>query len=405
MSKLRIISFRIPAEKVDELDRVAEATGSDRSSLLNQAVNDLLDQRRRSRAEAVPHPAPPVQEQPAAPHARAIAAPPPPLQAAPHPAPRADLQPSPPAPHAEFPGRAAIPSRASAQGILSRTILPADAPDSPAPLSAPASAPRPKKGPHGRLLVFLSAKGGSGVTTLACNFAAALASESRQKTLLIDLNLPLGDAAINLGIRPHFSTVSALRNASRLDSIFLCTLLERHPSGLFLLAAPTELSPAQFTVDALDRLLEVARQEFDFVIIDGGSKLDLKHTNSFHESDTIYLVTQVGVPELRNANRLISEFTAVDGPDLDIVINRYDPRSQVITEQSIEKALTKPARWRIPNDYAAVQRMLNSANPLADEDSPVSRTILQMARYVSGRPEPSEEPKNSGLFGWKVSRV
>jgi pilus assembly protein CpaE len=158
-------------------------------------------------------------------------------------------------------------------------------------------------------------------------------------------------------------------------------------------------------VDALDRLLEVARQEFDFVIIDGGSKLDLKHTNSFHESDTIYLVTQVGVPELRNANRLISEFTAVDGPDLDIVINRYDPRSQVITEQSIEKALTKPARWRIPNDYAAVQRMLNSANPLADEDSPVSRTILQMARYVSGRPEPSEEPKNSGLFGWKVSRV
>ena len=60
---------------------------------------------------------------------------------------------------------------------------------------------RPSKKAHGRLLVFLSAKGGSGATTLACNYAVSLAQESKQRTLLIDLNLPLGDAAINLGIR------------------------------------------------------------------------------------------------------------------------------------------------------------------------------------------------------------
>jgi len=60
---------------------------------------------------------------------------------------------------------------------------------------------RPSKKTNGRLLVFLSAKGGSGATTLACNFAVSLAQESLQKTLLIDLNLPLGDAAITLGIK------------------------------------------------------------------------------------------------------------------------------------------------------------------------------------------------------------
>ena len=42
-------------------------------------------------------------------------------------------------------------------------------------------ASRPAKKAEGRLLVFLSAKGGSGVTTLACNFAVSLAQESGKK--------------------------------------------------------------------------------------------------------------------------------------------------------------------------------------------------------------------------------
>src|ERR1035437_4414316 len=67
--------------------------------------------------------------------------------------------------------------------------------------SALRKALRPSKKASGRLLVFLSAKGGSGATTLACNYAVSLAQESQKKTLLIDLNLPLGDAAINLRIK------------------------------------------------------------------------------------------------------------------------------------------------------------------------------------------------------------
>ena len=93
------------------------------------------------------------------------------------------------------------------------------------------AASRPARKPDGRLLVFLSAKGGSGVTTLACNFAVSLAQESGQKTLLIDLNLPLGDVGINLGIRAEHSVVSVLQNFKRLDAMFLSGLLESHSSG------------------------------------------------------------------------------------------------------------------------------------------------------------------------------
>ena len=58
---------------------------------------------------------------------------------------------------------------------------------------------------------------------LASNFAVALAKESGQKTLLIDLDLPLGDAALNLGIAAEFSAIDALQQADRLDAQFLAS--------------------------------------------------------------------------------------------------------------------------------------------------------------------------------------
>src|SRR5271165_2385275 len=82
----------------------------------------------------------------------------------------------------------------------------------------------PARGTHkaeGRLCVFWGAKGGSGVTTIATNFAIAAAQESGKKVVLIDLDVPLGDAVLNLGLVPMYSTVDALQNYARLDTNFL----------------------------------------------------------------------------------------------------------------------------------------------------------------------------------------
>jgi predicted transcriptional regulator len=47
MSSLRTISFRIPAEKVAQLDEIAKAMDRDRSYLLNQAVESYLSEQNR----------------------------------------------------------------------------------------------------------------------------------------------------------------------------------------------------------------------------------------------------------------------------------------------------------------------------------------------------------------------
>jgi Flp pilus assembly CpaE family ATPase len=262
---------------------------------------------------------------------------------------------------------------------------------------------RAAKRSGGRLLLFCGSKGGAGVTAIACNFAVAIAQESGESTLLIDLDLPLGDAALNLGITPGYSTIDALQNFGRLDASFLSKLLVKHNSGLFVLAAPGNYSVYQSSNDAILKLLTVARQEFQNVVVDVGSKLDITGvTAPFKDADTIYLVTQSGIPELRNANRLIQQNAEAEGPNLEVVLNRYVSRGMRVSDDDIKKALTKPARWKIPNDYAAMSQMHDTAMPVTSTDSLIGRQFAQMARSVCGLADIPEEKKR-GFFSFKRS--
>ena len=146
----------------------------------------------------------------------------------------------------------------------------------------------------------------------------------------------------------------------------------------------------------------VARQDFDNVVVDMGSRLDLMGTSLFKDGSTVYLVIQAGIAGLRNSNRLISQYFSSDIPKLEIVLNRFQPRSLGVAEDQITKALTRPAQWKIPNDYAAVRRMQHTAIPLALEDSPISRLIRQMARTACSLPPVQE--KGSGFSFKKISR-
>lgn len=253
--------------------------------------------------------------------------------------------------------------------------------------------------PGGKVLVFLGGKGGSGVTTVACNFAVSLVQECEQSAVLIDLDLPLGDAALNLGITPQFSTVDALQNYSRLDQNFLSKLLTKHSSGLFVLAAPGKFPQVEISNEAMERLVSIARASYDFVIVDAGSRFDLSGTTLVDQADTVYLVMQAGIPELRNSHRVISEYFKTGNSNLEIVLNRFMPRSGGVDEEHISKALTRPVQWKIPSDYVTVRRMQNEATPLALEDSMIARAIQDMARTACGLPAKPEKKKGFSLFG------
>src|SRR5215203_6345729 len=92
-------------------------------------------------------------------------------------------------------------------------------------------------GVQGQTFAFVGAKGGVGTTTLAVNVAAALARASQERTLLIDLHMSYGDAAVFLGAEPRFSVVDAIENTHRLDEAFFDSLVVATKSRVQLLAS------------------------------------------------------------------------------------------------------------------------------------------------------------------------
>jgi len=289
--------------------------------------------------------------------------------------------------------------RAGAREFLSQPIAPSTIAEALVRASVRRPPVRASKKTLGKLFVFAGAKGGSGVSTIASNFAILLARESNKNTLLLDLDLPLGAAALDLGIMTQFSTANALQNISRLDSNFLSKLLTKHSSGLSVLSAPDKYTPIHASDEAIGKLLIVARQDFDYVVVDAGSSMGSTYKTLLEGAAVVYLVTQVSISELRNSNRLISEFFTLPLPKLEIVLNRFTPNTLGIDEENITKALTKPATWKVPSDYGTVQRAQNTATPLAMGDSAVAEVIRQMARTACGLPAVPEKKKRFHLFG------
>jgi pilus assembly protein CpaE len=290
--------------------------------------------------------------------------------------------------------------RAGAREFLTQPIAPSTIAEAMVRASVRRPAHRPAKRAEAKLLMFIGAKGGAGVSTLAANFAVALSQGSRQRTALLDLNLPLGNTAIDLGLTASLSALDALRNLERLDSHFLSTVMVKHSSGLSVLAAPDHYSPLDIREDSIEKLVSVVRQDFDYVVVDAGAGIGLVGRALLSAATTVYLVLQVSLPELRNANRIVSEYFQSGTPQLEFVLNRFNPRSVEIDEEAITKALTMPAKWRVPSDYVAVRKAQNLASPIVLESSPISQAIRQMAGGAPGySPTVEAKKKKFSIFG------
>jgi pilus assembly protein CpaE len=252
----------------------------------------------------------------------------------------------------------------------------------------------------GKVMVFWGSKGGSGVTTLAANFAIALRMETAAEVALLDLNPDLGDVALLLGVTPRFTVVDALQNTKRLDQDFISTLMTEHPSGVSVLAAPETYGPAAPSESRdVERLAEVFRNQYPWVVVDAGRGLGSSADALFQMASTIYLVTQLDIPSLRNTQRFISYVQRTTDRPIEVVVNRFDPRRTEFNDERVSKAVGQSPKWKIPNDFGAVHHSVNTGSPLILDKSPVSHVLKAMARAATGRPVLEEKRRSWNLFG------
>ena len=95
--------------------------------------------------------------------------------------------------------------------------------------------------PLGRLIGVVGAKGGVGASTIAHNLAWSLASITEMATIIADLDIAFGTAALNYNQDPPQGVADAVFDPERVDATLVDRVLSKCGDNLSLLAAPATL--------------------------------------------------------------------------------------------------------------------------------------------------------------------
>lgn len=244
-----------------------------------------------------------------------------------------------------------------------------------------------KREHKGSVVAFLPSKGGSGATFLATNAAAMLAARGK-KVALIDLNLHMGEAALYMCDEPPLKSIADVAtDAERIDEALVQASLAQTGDNLWLLAAPeTPEAAMEVQPDAVARVIELLRAQFDYVVIDTGRVLDARSLAGLDAADTIHLVMQLAVPYVHDAKRLKRVFDGLGYPasKLRLVVNRYE-RGTDVSVRDVEKALGSEVAVKVPNDFKTVTYAINHALPIFKHKkrNPVSEAIGEIANLIA----------------------
>lgn len=226
----------------------------------------------------------------------------------------------------------------------------------------------------GQVITVARAKGGMGATTLATNMALSLVEpigkEEPKRVCLLDLDLQFGDVALYLDLDPRSDLLEIVQKPGRLDTALLLSAMTEHASGLEVLQAPVEPMPLEaLRTETMGRLIDLAQQEFDYVVIDLPLALATWHEMVLDMTDKLYLVTQLNVPAIRQTKRLIDilKDEGLYSLPVSIVLNRYVKRFNEHSRiRQCSKALDHSIDHYLPDDERTVLEAINRGVPLSE---------------------------------------
>ena len=255
---------------------------------------------------------------------------------------------------------------------------------------------------HGDIFAVIGAKGGVGATTIAVNVAAALAKAEHGSTLLVDLNVACGDAAVFLGAEPRFSVMDALENVQRLDAAFVSGLVVRTKSGLDLLGASGRPVTGNYDAARIRTLLDFASQTNRFTVLDV-PRSDTIALDALDNATKIVLVVNQELATVRTAARLASTLRQrYDQSRLHLVISRTDRRAE-IGHDDVERTVGVEIAHSFPSDYRLALQAMNRGRPtVLDGKHDLANSFTAFARDLAGVRAPAvraDKVRAGGLFG------
>ena len=198
----------------------------------------------------------------------------------------------------------------------------------------------------GKIIAFSNQKGGVGKTTSCVNLSAYLAQKG-YKCLIVDLD-PQGNATSGLGFsksQVKNSVYNVMIEDSPIEEAVTKTCVEGLdllPSNIDLAGAEVELVYVKDREHVLRRVLEKAKNSYDFITIDCPPSLGLLTINALASADSVIIPIQSeyyaleGLSQLMNTIKLVVRHLNSDLKIEGVLLNMNDSRAIISRQISAE---------------------------------------------------------------------
>jgi pilus assembly protein CpaE len=254
---------------------------------------------------------------------------------------------------------------------------------------------REVSGRQGRVVAFLSAKGGCGATTVVCHVAAELQRQSNFDILLADMDMHSGMVHFLMKTKSTYTVLDAFNNLHRLDASYWRALVSNGTPRLEIIAAPDPVNIREMPKpEHLRQVLSFVRTQYDWSLLDLGSNLNYLGMSILDDVDETCLLTTLEVPALHRAKQIMQKLvdSGYGRNRLRLVLNRVPSRTEV-SPLEIEKLFGWPVYALLPEDGQALYEAY-SEGKLLPTSANLSKHVGRLTRKLTGM----SEPKQKGLF-------
>ncbi|WP_296420098.1 AAA family ATPase [Pseudooctadecabacter sp.] len=246
---------------------------------------------------------------------------------------------------------------------------------------------------NGVLIPVQGMSGGTGATTLAVNLAWELANieeDTSPRVCLIDLDFQFGSVSTYLDLPRREAVFEMLQDTEAMDSESFMHSLLTFENKLQVLTAPTDLIPMDLvSPEDIDRIIEMARTNFDYVIIDM-PKTMVEWSETVLNAAHVYFATlELDMRSAQNTLRIKRALQSEQLPfeKLRFVLNRAPKFTDLNGKSRIKRlaeSLGISIEVQLPDGGKPVSQNADHGVPMAEAipKNPMRKEIAKLAKSV-----------------------
>ncbi|MGI1662329.1 AAA family ATPase [Palleronia sp. KMU-117] len=244
----------------------------------------------------------------------------------------------------------------------------------------------------GRIITVAQARGGVGSTTVAVNLADQLLEptgfrkkHNKHSVVIVDLDFQFGTVGTMLDVDANDGLIQLAMDGFVPTRDYVEQCIVTVDSGLAVLPAPSKFGPLEaLKVAQVEAILTVLQESYDYVVVDLPRALVSWLEPILAKSDEVILVTDVTVPSVRAARKLMDFFLAEQpGLTIEIVVN-FEKKPVLLASHHREaaKLLAHDFSYWLPRNDRAARETVDRGCPLsrAAPHSDLAKSMRKLAR-------------------------